>query len=319
MQSIWNKLRVELEAGKRAFLALVVESTRGSPGTPLSALMMTEEGKQSGTIGGGCMEQDLILVAQEALQKNDYGTRISRLEHRNTGKIDASGLICGGSQTNLLAVLDPSYLSIVKKVAEHYTNDRPGVLSISADIWTFTEGKQSSRPLWLEQSNQWQVHLATRNRKRIAIFGGGHCGSALARQMIRLGFQVTLIEPRADLFTLDNMPQVTVLKTDTFAAGAPLINYPEISFAVVLTPSALQDIDALTGILKHPFPFIGVMGSRPKIEMIRKSIQDIGFGDQYWHRIAAPVGLPIESDTAEEIAVSIAAQILQESRRLGLR
>jgi xanthine dehydrogenase accessory factor len=171
----------------------------------------------------------------------------------------------------------------------------------------------------MEQAGEWRVHLSTHNRKRIAIFGGGHCGAALARQMVRLGFLVILIESRADLFTLDSLQQVTVLNTDTFAAGAALVNYPELTFVVVLTPSAKQDIDALSGTLNYPFPFIGVMGSRAKINMIRESIQNIGFGDEHWQRVTAPVGLPIESDTPEEIAVSISAQILDESRKLGLR
>lgn len=319
MQTIWPELVAELEAGRRVFLALVVDSTRGSPGTPASALLVTEAGKQSGTIGGGCMEQGLFQHARDVLRKGRYTARLSRLEHRNTGQEDASGLICGGSQTNLLAVIDPSHLAIAKTVADNFRNDRAGVLSISAETWTFETDRQSPRSVWMEQTSEWQVHLSTHNRKRIAIFGGGHCGAALARQMVRLGFSVILLEPRTDLFTLDSMQQVTVLNTDTFAAGAALVNYPEMTFVVVLTPSAKLDVDALSGILNYPFPFIGVMGSRAKLNMIRKSIQDAGFGDEYWQRITAPVGLPIESDTPEEIAVSIAAQILNESRELGLR
>ena len=133
MRTIWNKLVIELEAGKRVFLALVIESTCGSPGTPLSALMITEQGEQSGTIGGGRMEQRLFQIAQNALLKDSYQTRLNRLVHQNTGKEDASGLICGGSQTNLLAVLDYSHITIAKRVAENITNDRPGILSISTE------------------------------------------------------------------------------------------------------------------------------------------------------------------------------------------
>ena len=319
MQTIWHKLVAELEAGRRVFLALVIESTRGSPGTPACVLLVTEAGEQSGTIGGGSMEQSLFQLARDALQKGRYATRVSRLEHRDTGRDDASGLICGGSQTNLLAVIDPSRLAMAKQVAECFRNDRAGVLSIAADSWSFEADRQSSRSVWMEQADEWRVHLSTRNRKRVAIFGGGHCGAALARQMVRLGFAVVLLEPRTDLFTLDGVKEITIIHTDTFAAGAAQVNYPEITFVVVLTPSAKQDIDALSGILRHPFPFIGVMGSRAKISMIRESIREIGFGDEHWQRITAPVGLPIASDTPEEIAVSIAAQVLDESRRLGMR
>ena len=319
MQAIWRKLVAELEAGRRVFLVLVVDSTRGSPGTPSSALLVTENGGQSGTIGGGCMEQSMLQIARDSLRKGRNDVRLNRMEHRNTGEGDASGLICGGSQINLLLMIDPSRLPIVKTVAEYFNHDRAGVLTISAASWTFEAGRQSPWSVWLEQTGDWQVHLSTHNRKRIAIFGGGHCGAALARQMARLGFSVNIIEPRAGLFTLDGMRQVTVLKTDTFAAGAALVNYPEMTFTVVLTPSAMQDIAALSGILNYPFPFIGVMGSRAKIKMIRKSIQDLGFENEHWQRITAPVGLPIASDTPEEIAVSISAQILHESRELGLR
>jgi len=319
MQAIWHKIIVELEAGRRVFFALVIESTRGSPGTPSSALLVTEDGEQSGTIGGGCMEQDMLQLAGEALRNDRYVARISRLEHRNTGQDDASGLICGGSQTNLLAVIDSSQLAIAKTVAEYFSNDHAGVLSMSAESWIFEPDRKSARPVWLEEVDGWQVHLSTHNRKRVAIFGGGHCGAALARQMVRLGFSVVLIEPRVDLFTLDSLQQVTVLNTASFAAGAALVSYPEMSFVVVLTPSAKQDIDALSGILNHPFPFIGVMGSRAKINMIRNSIQESGFGDKDWQRVTAPVGMPVDSDTPEEIAVSISAQILNESRKLGLR
>lgn len=319
MQTIWHKLVAELEAGRRVFLALVVESTRGSPGTPSSALLVTEEGEQSGTIGGGCMEKNLYQQALDALRKGRYTTRVSRLEHRDTGKDDASGLVCGGSQTNYLSLVDPSRLGIARAVAEHFQNDRAGVLTVSSEAWTFESGRQSSRLLRVDQSGAWQLHLSTHNRKRVAIFGGGHCGSALARQMQRLGFYVVVIEPRNDLFTLDCLEQVTVLTTNTFAAGAALVKYPEITFAVALTPSAKQDVDALTGILPHAFPFIGVMGSRAKLKMICDSIKNSGFADGDWQRITAPVGFPIDSDTPEEIAVSIAAQILDESRKLGLR
>ena len=319
MQNTWHKLVAELEAGRRVFLALVIESTRGSPGTPASLLLVTESGEQSGTIGGGCMEQSLFELARDSLRKDSYTARVSRLEHRDTGKDDASGLICGGSQTNLLALADPSHLVIAKRVAEHFRNDRAGVLSISQESWSFEADRQSSQSVWMEQADKWRVHLSTHSRKRVAIFGGGHCGAALARQMVRLGFSVVLLEPRTDLFTLDNIQRVTVINPDTFAAGAELVDYPEMTLVVVLTPSAKQDINALSGILKHPFPFIGVMGSRAKLNMIRESIQDNGFDDGYWRRITAPVGLPVESDTPEEIAVSISAQILSESRRLGFR
>lgn len=319
MQAIWYKLVSELEAGRQVFLALVIASTRGSPGTSLSALIVTDKNRQYGTVGGGCMEENLLHIARDALGKNNYKTQLSQLMHRKVDRGNASGLLCGGSQTNLLTLVHQSHLEIAKDVAAFFRQDRPGVLSISAENWAFEPDRQSSRAIWLDGDNEWRVHISTLNRKRVAIFGGGHCGAALARQMNRLGFSVVLIEPRTDLFTLDDIKQVNLINTDSYAEGAALVKYPEMTFSVVLTPSAQLDVDALNGILKYPFPFIGVMGSRAKIGVINDSLQHAGFSDRCLQRVTAPVGLPVDSDTPEEIAVSIAAQILSESRKLELR
>jgi len=73
----------------------------------------------------------------------------------------------------------------------------------------------------------------------------------------------------------------------------------------------------LANLLPQAFPFIGVMGSPVKLKKIKDELQIRGFGESDWSRVTAPVGLPIESDTPAEIAVSIAAQILHETKRFG--
>ena len=72
-----------------------------------------------------------------------------------------------------------------------------------------------------------------------------------------------------------------------------------------------SDIRGLLGVLDNPFPFIGVIGSENKISEIKKRLKAEGIDDQQLSRITAPVGLPMVSNTPEEIAISIAAQLLQ--------
>ena len=85
---------------------------------------------------------------------------------------------------------------------------------------------------------------------------------------------------------------------------------------MVMTPSFSDDVDALTSLLPLPFPFIGVMGSPAKLKKIREELKIRNFGHEDWSRVTAPVGLAINSDTPEEIAVSIAAQILQKTNQV---
>ncbi len=78
-----------------------------------------------------------------------------------------------------------------------------------------------------------------------------------------------------------------------------------------MTTDVASDVRGLLGVLDNPFPFIGVMGSENKISEIKKQLKAEGIADQQLSRITAPVGLPMVSNTPEEIAISIAAQLLQ--------
>ncbi|MFQ5630218.1 MAG: XdhC family protein, partial [bacterium] len=88
--------------------------------------------------------------------------------------------------------------------------------------------------------------------------------------------------------------------------------YPELTVVVVMTSKNSSDVRGLLGVVKKSFPFIGVMGSQAKIAQIFKDLQAAGIAKNLLSRIFAPVGLQINSHTPEEIAISIAAQILKE-------
>ena len=137
--------------------------------------------------------------------------------------------------------------------------------------------------------------------------------------MKSLNYAISILDPRRDLFTLSSFDKKYVFHPQGFESAASLINYPEMTFTVVLAPSYPEDVNALSGILRHSFPYIGVMGSPSKLKKIEESLYAMGFDQEDWNRITAPAGIPIESDTPEEIAVSISAQILHEAHKLGLK
>lgn len=324
MLKIWTRLASELEAHRRVFFVLVTDSSKGSPGKAGCTLLLTETGVQIGTIGGGCMEKELLRTGHDALASGSFRTQVQTLVHHKTDDSNASGLICGGSQSNLLALVGPTHLPSVRSVAESLVAGNPGVLSITTDSWNFEPDLESSHSIRYEESaDSWHVKLSTLNRRRIAIFGGGHCGAALARQMKLLDYVVTIIEPRKELFTLAPFKTQTsgprILHSENFAAGASLVDHPEKTFAVILSPSYHDDVNALSGILRCPFPYVGIMGSSAKIAKIQEGLCSLNFDHQDWGRVTAPTGLSIDSDSPEEIAVSIAAQILKEANRLDLK
>jgi xanthine dehydrogenase accessory factor len=123
---------------------------------------------------------------------------------------------------------------------------------------------------------------------------------------------VVAFDTRENISTLDqNNFAISRQIIDDYKKAAPQINLPEKTNVVIMTTDVASDVRGLLGVLDNPFPFIGVMGSENKISEIKKQLKAEGIADQQLSRITAPVGLPMVSNTPEEIAISIAAQLLQ--------
>ncbi len=163
----------------------------------------------------------------------------------------------------------------------------------------------------------WQYQEQLFNRKRLAILGGGHCALALSRVMSNLNYEVCVFETRSDLATLtqntvDHSLAYSVQTVEDYQTVGAALLYPEITCVAVMTTDVDSDIRALLGIVPYPFPYIGVMGSPAKLAHIWDQLKQKGVDSEVLARLFAPIGLPLQTHTPEEIAISVAAQILQE-------
>ncbi len=317
MLSFWTKVADELVAGRKVFVAVVVGHQKGSPGTSRASLLFTESEEQFGTIGGGAMEARMLDEAKLALDSVTV-PRLETLWHRSS-QVAASGLICGGGQTQVTFVLSKSDQELVLEVVRRLEMGESGLLTITeSGVFLEREDLANESVGYSEEDSGWRAWMGLFNRRRILIVGCGHCGAALARQMCLLGFQVTVVDPRGQLFTTRSLPEEVANEIESYSEAAHAIatERARLTFAVVMTPSFSDDVDALTSLLPLPFPFIGVMGSPAKLKKIREELKIRNFGHEDWSRVTAPVGLAINSYTPEEIAVSIAAQILQKTNQV---
>ena len=134
--------------------------------------------------------------------------------------------------------------------------------------------------------------------------------------MRRLNYEVSVLDTRPDatLFR-DNQDAHQRIVVPDYAEAGSRIEAPEATAVVVMTTDYPSDVRALSGVLPLPFPFIGVMGSQAKLNRIRGDLRQMGFGPTDLARLQGPVGIPIGSHTPEEIAVSVAAQLIRDSRR----
>lgn len=314
--SYWKKVLSLLNEEQNVFLAMVVHHTIHSPGTTGAKLLVAENKKMMGTIGGGIMEHTLVNRAQEILSNGHFIPEIHTLNHQKSGTDEQSGMICAGKQTNLYYVCEPKKDGkTVGKIIQILNEGQSAILSISPEGMTVHKQKLNDYEFQyklIQDEHNWHYQEQLKNFNRIAIWGGGHCSLALSRIMNNLGYDVVVFETRENISTLDqNTFADSVQILDDFKKAASQINLPEKTQVVIMTTDVKSDVRSLLGILDKPFPFIGIMGSQAKISEIKRRLKSEGIPEQQISRLTAPVGLPMVSNTPEEIAISVAAQLLQ--------
>jgi xanthine dehydrogenase accessory factor len=317
MKEFCQTLLYQLQNDHKVFLTLVTHHTQGSPGTTGAKMWVAQSGETFGTIGGGIMEYKLLDRAQEILAQADFTPEIQTLYHRPDTEGEKSGMICAGSQTNIYDLCHPDRdRDSIERLIDLVDRDMAGYLSIDLSGISVIETavNLAQPPIQLIQSSgNWRYTEQLLNRQRIAIVGGGHCALALSRVMSQLDYEVLVFETRDRVSTLTQNTYANTIKiiADYREVGS-LIPHPELTCVVVMTTDFLSDIRALLGVVSLPFPFIGVMGSHAKIATILDRLRQEGLRESLLSRLHAPVGLAIGSHTPAEIAISIAAQILQE-------
>ena len=320
MSAFWEQVGRHLERGERVFVACVAEHSRGSPGTAGAKLLVAEGGGLFGTVGGGMMEHRLVEQARTLLHEGGARTEKRTLVHSDTADGERSGMVCEGSQTNVFCVLAGERdRATVGAIAAAVRDDRPVWLAIDADGLRLMEREANlSRPPFAlaGEGERWRYEEDLLGRRRLAVIGGGHCAVALAEAMARLGYRTQIFDTRTEVVTHDRAAAVgTVTHVADYVEAGPLIAWPELTAVVVMTADYLTDVRALLGTADLPLPFVGLMGGRRKIARIFAKLQEEGMPREALDQVHAPVGLDIGSDSPEEIAVSVAAQILRERNR----
>jgi len=154
---------------------------------------------------------------------------------------------------------------------------------------------------------------------RLVVAGAGHVGRAVARLGNLLDFSVTVIDDRAEFANIVNVPEADeVIAADIGEAVKAVEDSPD-NYFVIVTRGHQKDAEALRAAIGRPAAYIGMIGSRRKIEIMECEFLESGWATKdEWARVHAPIGLAIGSRTVEEIAVSIAAELVKvRAERMG--
>lgn len=145
--------------------------------------------------------------------------------------------------------------------------------------------------------------------QNLYIFGGGHIGRALSKMAVDLGFAVTIIDPRPEIFKED-FPSCTLMNQDYFEA-IEQIPFNGQSYLVIVTPKHSYDEDILARVVRKPHHYIGMIGSGRKIALLRKRFQEENLlTKEELDTVDMPIGIKMNAETPQEIAVSILAKLI---------
>ena len=144
------------------------------------------------------------------------------------------------------------------------------------------------------------------------IIGAGHCGKALAHLASLVNFSVTVIDNREDLLIKEEYPANCRLIYNDYTSIEEAVHFDEGAFIVIMTHGHVHDKQVLEHCLRKPFFYLGMIGSEKKVSETFDKLITGGFTKEELHKVHAPIGLSIGSQTPYEIAVSITAQLIKE-------
>ncbi len=312
----WQNILDKLQDNQKIYVLTVIENFGSSPGRKGFKMLVAEDGFIFGSVGGGVMEFSLVEEAQQLLQEENQPTYIKKQVHKGNIK-DGSGMICSGEQTVAFHCLDSNHISVIENIISCLQNGEKGSLCLTPTSFYFSHKIIKNQfDYQISSKEDWFFKEHIGFKEILYIVGGGHVGVSVSELFIKLGFYVVVFDNRENLNTLED---------NYFAHQKQVIDYNNISnyiskgnssYVAIMTNKYTDDKLVLSKLLKNNYKFIGVLGSKAKLQTMWEVLLKEGFTQEELNKINAPIGLSIKSETPEEIAVSIAAQLIQIKNRI---
>lgn len=298
-------------AGRAVSLVTVVQTWGSAPRPPGALLAVREDGVVSGSVSGGCVEDDLIARARAALAAgphSDAGALPQTIVY-GVNKEEAArfGLPCGGT---LRLVQEPLHEvqwieEVLSRTAEHRLVAR--TLELTTGAVTLADAVRGQGLMFDERT----LTTVFGPRWRLLLIGAGQLSQAVAQMAGLLDFEVLVCDPRdeyAEVMALPGVRRVPGMPDDVVRELMPDAH----TAIVALTHDPKLDDMALLEALKSAAFYVGALGSRRNQEARKRRLAEhFDLSADELARLHGPVGLAIGARTPAEIAVSILAEIVQ--------
>ena len=311
MKNLMEKLKEQVVMGNACYLVALIESEGSTPRSSGAFMLVNKNGFVAGTVGGGGMEYAAVLEAQKKLVEGETKSFLKRYDLTT-----AAGMACGG-----YCSLQFCYLPAVQEtdmLAEYILFRLKGkypwwlLIPLGEGDIRVEEGLFIKKHKGFYEQDGKEYYAEQYNYDgRVFIFGAGHVARELVPLLSHLGFKCVVIDDREEFAKPEVFPTAHKVLLADYTKLNEVCKLNCMDYAVVMTRGHVHDANCERFLLTTPVPYIGVMGSKNKAKLARETLLSEGYSEKQLARIKTPIGLDIGSETPAEIAVSIAAQLIE--------
>lgn len=339
MKTLYEEILSLLSSGQPVVRAVVIQHTGSAPRTRGASMLIRHDGSFIGSIGGGRLEAEILVKAREVFSTRESAAVSFQLTGREVADSD---MICGGNVevfVDFLNPAEPGLTEVFSTIIDVITSKGTAVMATVVDPRSADHPRHAvvttdrnivggwSPPAAMGSEieaafQQRMARLASGDGSRVYtepvfsepvlyIFGAGHISQHLARMAAMVHFQVVVIDDRKEFANRDRFPLADQIVVRRFEGITEDMTFDEDSYIVIVTRGHLHDYTVLRAVLGTPVRYIGMIGSRRKRDIIYRQLQEEGAAREQLDAVHAPIGLDINADTPEEIAVSITAELIK--------
>lgn len=342
MNNIFTQISDLLSKGRPVALCRIIHQTGSAPRATGVNCLVLADGSLRGTIGGGRLEYEVTTRAGK-----NFTAGKSFLQHFElTGAevAQTEKMICGGVvdvYTEYFTPDNEAACSLFRRISAQLREGKGGVLMTlvgegaaghsdrhvflgeDGDVMgaisglTLDEEEKSRR---LDMGAAALIEIAGAGRLFVEpvlpdnilyLFGAGHISTCLAPLAKMIGFTVVVIDDREEFCNSERFPQADELLVAPFTEVFDRIAVSPSSYLAILTRGHIFDHTVLQAALRYSPAYIGMIGSRRKIDILYRSLLEEGVSQARIQQVYAPIGLPIGAESPEEIAICIAAELIK--------
>lgn len=333
MKRLFETLQDCIQRKEDAVLVTVIASSGSTPREAGSRMVISQRGLLFGTIGGGAVEFRSQKMAADILKERKSLVKGFKLA---PNQVEDLGMICGGDVVvyfQFIAWDNAEMPLFLQKASALFEKDEDAwiLMDITEEsAWSMAVYSESAGIIGVGgfQAEDLEPMLKTRavqvvqgDKKyyveplirsgTVYVFGGGHVAQELVPVLSHVGFRCVVMDDREEFASKKLFPTAAETILGDFNRISDYITITGNDYIVVMTRGHAHDYTVEEQVLHTNACYVGVIGSKNKIRAVSERLKAAGVSDEDIERAHSPIGLPIKAETPAEIAISIAAEMIQ--------